>query len=78
MTNKQPTTALQFHKTAASVRELEVPHHVWTCFGERVKFISFFGDQISLGEDFASLEEVRKALAWYVEQFGGKVKWTNE
>jgi hypothetical protein len=71
----KPKTALDFHKTAASVAEQEVPFNVWNKFGERTKFISFFGDQISLGEDYASLEEVRAAIEWYVEQLGGEVKW---
>lgn len=47
-------------------KDIEVPYHVWTCFG----------DQASLGEDAKSLDELRKAIEWYVEQLDGKVKWS--
>jgi len=36
-----------------------------------------FGN-VSFGEDFGTLNEVRNALEWYVAQMGGKVKWKNE
>jgi hypothetical protein len=41
------------------------------------KTIRFFGDQICLSNegDYATLAEARKAIEWYVDQLGGKVKW---
>lgn len=52
----------------------EIPWHVWTKLGD--KNLSIFGNQVSFGEgDYASLEEMQAALTWYVEQFGGTVKW---
>lgn len=56
--------------------EVTVPHEVWTCFGEKQKTISIAGTDISLGEDFTSLERVRTAIEFYVKQFGGSVKWS--
>ena len=55
--------------------DIEVPYSVWTCFGEKSKVITIAGDQASLGEDYKSLEELRKALDWYVNELGGSVKW---
>lgn len=54
---------------------LEVPWEVWTVFGEKAKTVLFGGKEISLGEDFKSLEQLRTAISWYVDQLGGKVKW---
>lgn len=41
------------------------------------KKINIFGDQIALSPsgDYASLEEARNAVAYYVEQLGGSVTW---
>ena len=57
--------------------DLEVPWHVWTKFGSNAKRVTFAGNQASLtaDADFASLEELRKAIQWYAEQLGGKVEW---
>jgi hypothetical protein len=57
--------------------DIEVPWHVWTKFGSQAKHITLAGDQASLGaeSDFASLQELRDAVEWYVSQLGGKVKW---
>ena len=56
---------------------IEVPWHVWTKFGHGAKHISLAGNQVSLASegDYASLEELRQAIEWYVDQLGGKVKW---
>lgn len=56
-------------------KNIEVPYHVWRMFGEDCKVIIMAGDQASFGEDFGSLQELRSAIQWYVEQLGGKVKW---
>lgn len=59
--------------------EVSIPFNVWRILGHRnQKIISIFGDDISFGEDFGSLEEVRAAISWYAEQMGGKVKWEKE
>jgi hypothetical protein len=55
-----------------------VPWDVWRLFGEKQKVLEIVGDQVSLGEDVATLEEARNAVAWYVDQLGGKVKWGKE
>jgi hypothetical protein len=56
---------------------IEVPYHVWTTFGPGSKKIVVMGDQASLVEegDYVDKEKIRKALEWYVDQMGGKVKW---
>ena len=54
---------------------IEVPHSVWTKFSEQQRCISIAGTDISLGEDYCSLDQAREAVAWFVEQLGGKVKW---
>jgi len=54
---------------------IELPHHVVCAMGDTVTAITFFGDQLSFGEDYLSLQEARDAIAWYVDQLGGKVKW---
>lgn len=56
-------------------KNIKVPYHVWRMFGEDCKVIIMAGDQASFGEDFGSLQELRSAIQWYVEQLGGKVKW---
>ena len=57
--------------------DIEVPWNVWRMFGNRDKCgtIQIRGDLASFGEDFGSKEELRAAIAWYVDQLGGKVKW---
>jgi hypothetical protein len=69
-------TVIECHKIAAEISEVEVPWRVWTKFGENSKKVFIHGDQLCLGEDYGNLEEVRSAIAWYVEQLGGKVKWS--
>lgn len=56
-------------------KPIEVPYHVWTCFGEDSKSILLAGEEASLGCDYKSLDELRTAIEWYVDQLGGKVKW---
>lgn len=56
-------------------KDIEVPYHVWTCFGNQSKEVLLSGNQASFGEDYKSLEELRNAIEWYVEQLDGKVKW---
>jgi len=56
-------------------KDIEVPYHVWRMFGDQCRFITLAGNQASLGEDYGTAEELRKAVEWYVEQLGGTVKW---
>lgn len=74
--NKSKTkTVLECHEIAKKVCEVSVPWEVYRMFGSPSKMVFIWGDQISLGEDFGSLEECRNAVKWYVEQLGGEVKW---
>jgi len=54
---------------------ITIPHDVWKCFGGEIKEISVVGNQVSLGEDYVSIEEARNAAEWFVKQLGGQVKW---
>ena len=58
-------------------KDIEVPWHVWRMFGNCAKHITLLGDQASLTDqgDFANQEELRRAIEFYVDQLGGKVKW---
>lgn len=56
-------------------KDIEVPYNVWRFLGNESKLILIRGDQASLGEDFGNLEELRKAIEFYVEQLNGKVTW---
>lgn len=58
-------------------KDIEVPWHVWTKFGEGSKKISMQGNLASLTNDgdYGNLEELRRAVEWYVDQLGGEVKW---
>jgi hypothetical protein len=58
-------------------KDIEVPYHVWRFLGANSKFILVRGDEASLGEDFGKIEELRKAVEFYVDQLGGKIKWEN-
>jgi hypothetical protein len=58
-----------------SHKDIEVPFEVWRFFGTEAKIIAIAGNNASLGEDFGSLNELRHAVAWYVDQLGGEVTW---
>lgn len=76
MSKKKVKTALEKHLIAQANSTVEVPFDVWRMFGnETGRSIELLGEQISLGEDYGSLEECRNAIAWYVEQLGGTVEW---
>lgn len=57
-------------------KNIEVPYYVWRMFGDQCKFIILAGSQASLGEDYGTIEELRKAVEFYVEQLDGSVKWS--
>lgn len=50
--------------------DIEVPWEVYRFFGN--KTLSIYGDQAAITDsgDYGTLEELRKAIMWYVEQFG--------
>jgi hypothetical protein len=53
-----------------------VPYKVWTTFAERQFSMDIMGDQISINDgDYKSLDEIREALDWMVQQFGGSTEW---
>jgi hypothetical protein len=56
-------------------KDIQVPYNVWRMFGDDCKMISIAGNQASLGEDYGTIEDLRNALEFYVDQLGGKVKW---
>lgn len=59
---------------AMKCRDVKAPWEV----GRFVGFtIHVYGDQASLHEngDTGTVREIRTALEWYCNQFGGKVKW---
>lgn len=56
-------------------KDIEVPFHTWRFFGSSCKRINLAGEQASFGEDYGNVEELRKAIEFYVEQLGGKVNW---
>lgn len=58
------------------VKTDEIPHEVWTAFFEGRVQPQAFGTQVQLGlGDFKSIAAARAAVAWYVDQLGGEVKW---
>lgn len=61
--------------------EVEIPFYNVSrlFFGSSKRKLYIFGNQVELGgedSDFCSIDEARTAIEWYVEQFGGKVKWS--
>ena len=59
------------------VKPVEIPYNVWRMFDQVTKEVHFANEQVSLGGDYCTLEEVREAIEWYVDQFNGKVKWND-
>lgn len=61
------------------LRIIDVPYNVWRLIGAANKIITVGGsDQICLGEDYASISEIRECLEWYAKQFDGTIQWENE
>ncbi len=56
----------------------EIPFHVWSCFwSDRPDlYIDPYGMQIE--GDNNSVGNYRIAIAWFVDQLGGKVKWSKK
>lgn len=57
--------------------DINIPHEVWTVLGgeETGRIMSIIGTEVCLGCDYVSIEKARLAVAWYVRQLGGTVKW---
>ena len=58
-------------------KDIEVPYDVWRFFGSQTQNgrIQMSENLASFGEDFGTVEELRDAIEFYVDQLGGKVKW---
>lgn len=63
----------KFAKIQKIGTHVDVPWSIYRILGP--KRIYIIGDQIDLGVDTGDIEEVRNAVAYYVEQLGGKVEW---
>jgi hypothetical protein len=55
--------------------QIEIPFEVWRLFPGPLRTIEIHGNEINLGEDLGSIDDVRIAIDWFATQFGGKVKW---
>lgn len=66
---------LKAYKKIQKYKPIEVPWNAWRLFSEQCKKIEVYGDQVSFGEDYATLEEARKAIEFYADQLGGTIKW---
>jgi hypothetical protein len=72
---KEETIYEKYKKAQAIGNEVEIPWEVRRFFPGATKAISFSGSDISVGEDYGSLENLQAAVEWFVKQFGGKVTW---
>ena len=57
---------------------IKFPYKVSRLFAEGSRQIDFAGDQLSLGEDYVTLNEARDGIEWLVDQLGGTVKWNKQ
>ncbi|MBV6514199.1 MAG: hypothetical protein FMNOHCHN_03789 [Ignavibacteriaceae bacterium] len=75
MKNKKPKNKKMYEILRESTA-VQVPYYAWTKMGGS-KQLEVFGNQTALSPeaDYATVEEVRKALEWYIDQFGGTVTW---
>ena len=55
-----------------------IPWFVWTAFWDKSPFFNIIGDQVTFDGDYKTLQEMRNALDWMVDQFGGEVTWSEE
>jgi len=76
--SKQPKTLLAKYSAIQEIgTSVEIPWHVARLTEPRGS-LKISGNQLCIGNydaDYGSIEECRAAIAWYVEQLGGKVKW---
>lgn len=68
------------HERMVEDHKIEVPWKVWTKMGEDFKYMEVFGSNayLSTSADSGTLDELRVAVEFYVEQLGGEVKWGNK
>lgn len=61
----------------AAPKDVSPPFEVYRFFGEKGSGITFAGDQAALTGtgDYGTINELRKAVEWYVKQLNGKVTW---
>lgn len=74
---KQQTLLQKYQAIEKIGTRIEVPYHVWTILGGQ-KSLEIVGCEVCLGFDldYANIPQARKAVEWYVTQFGGNVKWS--
>lgn len=75
--SKEKTLIERYEAIQKIGTDIDIPHEVWTVLGgeETDRTVSIMGTQICLGCDYVSIEKARLAVAWYVAQLGGTVKW---
>lgn len=56
-------------------KEQPLPFDFWRFVGNKQRTIGIFGDQLSMGEDYMDLQEVRQAFSKVVAELGGTIKW---
>ena len=72
-------TLLQKYKAIQKIGcSVEVPWAAMRVLHGESKTLDVWGDQVSLGEDFVSLQEAREAIQFYAEQLGGLILWDEE
>lgn len=57
---------------------IKFPWHVGRYFADNSRQIDFSGEELSFGEDYGTLDQVRTAVEWLVDQLGGTVKWKKQ
>lgn len=68
---------LEAHKKITNIANSieDIPYKVWTCFWSEKPQINIESDYFLLEGDCKNLKEMRDGIEWFVEQFGGTVKW---
>jgi len=70
-------TLLEKYKKIQEIgTSVEVPYNVRSLFASGKNPLDIVGSDISLGEDYGSLQQCREAIEWYAGQLGGTVKWS--
>lgn len=66
---------MKLHEQLGLQHDIEVPYHVMRATGSKKVMVA--GDQAAItGDgDFMTKDALREAIAWYVDQLGGKVTW---
>jgi hypothetical protein len=73
---KKPETLIEKYDAIQEIgHSIERPWLVKSAFGGMCPDISVIGSDVSLGEDYISVDRAQQAIEWYVTQLGGKVQW---